>query len=258
MTFGKAIKPIPSIAIGIDSEILSFAKFLSIQADFFSMIKNFSKEFFDESGVLSWSVLDASMNSPYRCEIVARPIKKVATEEDAIGLIDAFEYGLSSIGEKAEWPPFFTDYAVKKIKKIGDSIDGKHVSNISLKRMTGKNGKAWKADFSGNMIVNASKLLEAKYEAYDSVEGRLLAIDLYNKTAFRLYMDDDSESLLCNFPPELKQDAINAIEKRVYVYGLVRSRENGKKVTMKVRELEQLSSSFEMPSLHEILRVGGS
>ena len=101
-------------------------------------------------------------------------------------------------------------------------------------------------------------MLEAKYEAYDSVEGRLLSIDLYNKTAFRLYTGQGSESLLCTFPPELKQDAKAAIEKRVYVYGFAKEREDGKKVSMKVRELEELPSSLEAPLLQEILLIGDS
>lgn len=253
----KSTQDLPKIAINIDGEKISYTKFLSIQSDFFEILKEVGHEFFDAQKTFSWTVLGASMNSPYKCEIVANPLRKAATAEDAHGLIETFNYGLKSIDEKAEWPPFFTEKSVKKLKKIGDAIDGKNLMDVFFAGTIF--GRPWEKKFSGsNIAANASKLLEAKYEGYDSVEGKLLAIDLHNKTAFRLYTDEDESSLLCTFSPELKQDAIDAIEKRVYVYGLVRERENGKKVSMKVREIEQMPSVFDMPMLHEILGMGAS
>lgn len=257
MVATEVTKERTSVSIGIDGDKLPFGKFLSIQSAFFEMLKDVSGQFFDGKGFVSWSLLAASTNSPYICEVLPSPKRKSVTEEDVIGLVEIFNYGLSSIGERAEWPPFFTDFSVKKIKKIGDEIDGKIISNVFLGgKVHGR--EKWRTGLSGNVFANASKLLEAKYESYDSVEGKLLAIDLHNKTAFRLYTNDESESLLCNFPSELEEKAISAIKKRVYVYGLTKERENGRKVSMNVKEIDILPESYEIPLIHEILQMGMS
>ncbi|MEO0537326.1 MAG: hypothetical protein AAF215_26150 [Cyanobacteria bacterium P01_A01_bin.123] len=240
-----------SISIGMDGESLPFGKFLSIQKDFLDIVIDVSKSYFEDSGVISWSVLHAGMSSPYKCKVEVRPRRSHITKDDTYGLIEAINYGFESIEKNAQWPPFFSEKSVKKIKRMGDSIDGRRVSRVFI------GGNRKNLEFSDSLIMNVTNLLAAKYEVYDSVQGKLESINLHRRRAFRLYQGkNESEGLLCNFPEELKEEAKNALEKVVYIYGLCREREDGKKVSMEVREIEVLPYSYELPSVEEILLIG--
>lgn len=246
------LEELQSVTLSIESnQSLPFKNFIEIQKYFASALADVDRGYFKSSGKISWSVLKASMNSPYRCQVLARPAQESVSDDDVISLVRAFGNGLKEIERQPKCPRFFSNKAINSLKNISKKIDGDSVCQVSLF------GQGWSSSISGDLLRNIGEILEAKHEIYDSVEGNLLAINLYEKRIFRLYeTHSGSKAIECSFPEEMLEEAINALQKRVYVYGLVQEREDGEKVGIKVKEIEILPHPWEVPTLAGILSIG--
>jgi hypothetical protein len=103
------------------------------------------------------------------------------------------------------------------------------------------------------LAANAHDLIKPKYQSYGAFEGKLTAINLYQKPNFRIRnLIDPRDSILCYFPDSLLERAKEYLGRRVYAYGLIRQREDGKKLNIQVEELERLPERGELSTVQEL------
>jgi len=93
--------------------------------------------------------------------------------------------------------------------------------------------------------------------SFGSVEGVLKAIDLSRKPVFRIYDLLTNKSVRCYFYSNSIEEFKDALEKRVSVSGLVKSREDGEKLSIEVEEIEIFPPEDELPTIQEIIGILG-
>lgn len=89
---------------------------------------------------------------------------------------------------------------------------------------------------------------------FGSVEGRLVRSKIVKKPVFRVYDECTANSLICYFPPNFL-GVPKALGKRVNICGEFYEREDGRRISIKVKELEVLSPNGELPTTEEIVGV---
>ncbi len=107
------------------------------------------------------------------------------------------------------------------------------------------------------MLANVDEIIGGKYMSFGSVEGVLKAIDLSRKPVFRIYDLLTNKSVRCYFSSNSIDEIKDALEKRVSVSGLVKSREDGEKLSIEVEEIEIFPPEDELPTIREIIGILG-
>ena len=108
---------------------------------------------------------------------------------------------------------------------------------------------------SREIALNIEKIIGAIYNSYGSVEGILNVIDLRDQPIFKITDLLTLETVECSFGREDLDTAKDALEKRVYVYGLISSREDGKRVRISVDEIEIFPSEADLPSVSDVTGI---
>lgn len=107
------------------------------------------------------------------------------------------------------------------------------------------------------MLAKVDELIGGTCKSFSTVEGILQAVDLSRKPLFRIYDLLTNKSLRCYFPSDFLEKIQDALGKRVSVYGVIRSREDGEKVSIEVQEMEIFPSEEELPSIEDIVGILG-
>lgn len=102
------------------------------------------------------------------------------------------------------------------------------------------------------------KIIGATLASYGSVEGELLAITLLNKPIFKIRSLLDNETVECNFSLEDLEKARAALNKKVCVYGLILSKENGRKIRISVDDIEIFPLEKDLPSIGDFADLWSS
>jgi hypothetical protein len=94
-----------------------------------------------------------------------------------------------------------------------------------------------------------------RHESFGSIEGVLDAINLHKNKYFTIYSFLDDRGIKCLFPDDLLEEAKKNLGKKVYVYGLVRSREDGQRLNILVTEIEPLPKQDEALSIYNMIGI---
>jgi hypothetical protein len=238
-----------SLTVDIDGSLLPFDKFRKAQEELANILHEVDKNLCEKKRPpVNWVV------SSVRSGSVHLTIVGVATDDvarDAIAeIVTTVETGIATLEKHPERPPFFSDRALESAKRLASLID-KDILTIQV----GANSN--KVNITQHLVANVDELIGAHYRSFGSVEGVLKAIDLSQRPLFRIYDLLTYKSVKCHFPPDLIDKIKDALDKRVSVYGLIRSREDGQKVSVEVEEMEVFPSEAELPSIKDIIGILG-
>lgn len=95
--------------------------------------------------------------------------------------------------------------------------------------------------------------MEGTQETIGSVEGTLEAISIHGQPYFNVFDAVTGHAVRCNFPQNIFEAAKAALGKRVLVRGVILSRPDGKRTSVRVRELEVFPDASELPTV-EMMR----
>jgi len=129
-----------------------------------------------------------------------------------VPITDRFISTLRQIEKRATMPRAADLEALEAYRNVGTLLH-RHVEQVTLK---GK-GKAVSIGEAFNRhidkIIGPDQMLEG------SMTGVLLQINLHNTTRFEIYPAVGPNKVACTFPPELKREVINGIDRNVRVLG---------------------------------------
>lgn len=237
-----------TFTITLDGEAISIEDFWEIQRDVSILLEEVDKQAFQKDRrSIKWNVSSVSAGS-VNLTFSGVPIYRTTEPEEVSFLIDKIQSGITSLSEKAERPQYFSDRALKNLELLSKKLD----NGIRVLRLasTSKVVNITKA-----VASNVDELLGARYESYGSVEGLLDGIDIHRNPYFTLYTLLDDKSIKCYFDKKLQEQAISYLSKRVYTYGLIRSRRDGERISITVQEIELLPEEAELPSIEEIAGI---
>lgn len=92
------------------------------------------------------------------------------------------------------------------------------------------------------------------YKSYGSIEGRLDAILLQRKPAFKIY-DSTEKGTLCYFDKTLLNEVQAALGKRVSVLGLIHSNEAGRVLKVEVSSIDIFPAEEDLPALEDVVGI---
>jgi len=244
-----------SLTIDIDGSSLPFEKFLKAQEELAAILIEVDQKLCNrDRPCVSWVVSSIESGSVH-LTIKGQPSDSVA--ENAIAeVLSTVKAGIRILEERPERPPFFSDKALTSAKHLArliskDEQDEHGISTIGI----GLNSS--KTNITHRLAENVDELIGANYRSLGSLEGVLRAIDLSKKPLFRIYDLLTNKSVICYFEPCLINKIKDALNKRVSVYGLIRSREDGKKISIKVEDMEIFPNETDLPSIEDIIGILG-
>jgi hypothetical protein len=236
-----------SLTITVDGDSVSLESFWEIQKHFSIIFDEVDKARFGEKKrSVKWRISSVSTGS-YNLTITGVPIKGNDTLK-VMSLCSVIQEGISIIAEEPSRPKFFSDRALKSLEALGNTI-GNGISKLQLK------GRHYRVDFTKRMAANVDELIGVRHESFGSIEGVLDAINLHNDKYFTIYSFLDDRGVKCLFPDELLEEAKKYLGRKVYVYGLVRSREDGQRLNIVVREMEPLLDPEEAPTIYNMIGI---
>lgn len=239
--------PNTSLTITVDGDSVSLESFWEIQKHFAIIFEEIDKAAFgQEKRSVKWKLSSVSSGS-YNITITGVPTKG----DNALkvkNLCSVIQDGISIIAETPSRPNFFSDRALKSIGALGNSI-GNGINKVAL------GNRYSRIEFTKRMAANVDELIGVRHESFGSIEGVLDAINLHKDKYFTIYSFLDDKAIKCLFPDELLEEAKKNLGKRVYVYGLVRSREDGQRLNIVVKEMELLPNQDEAPSIYNMIGI---
>jgi hypothetical protein len=238
-----------SLTVDIDGSSLPFDKFRKAQEEIAVLLREVEQKLAeDKRSSVSWVVSSITSGS------VHLTLEGIPTDEvqpyNINEVITTVETGLAELEERPERPLFFSDRALESAKALAELV-GKDIVGIQV----GSNSH--KVNLTKHLVANVDELIGARYKSFGSVEGVLKFITIHRKPAFRIYDLLTDRSVACYFPSDFLDKIKNAFGKRVSVYGLIRSREDGEKVSIKVEEMEVFPSEGELPMLEDVIGILG-
>lgn len=105
--------------------------------------------------------------------------------------------------------------------------------------------------------MEANNSVSVYYESFGSVEGVLECITIQDCLVFVICesLATEGEAMWCQFPSDLIEEARNVTGERVSVSGLIRSREDGKKVSIEVKEVHYFPSEEQLPTIDDVIGI---
>lgn len=108
------------------------------------------------------------------------------------------------------------------------------------------------------MYVVIETALSPQSTSIGGMKGRLKYMDIHkdNRQVFRIYPWTGPEMVECIFPPGMRKDAIDAINRKVRVRGkLIYAAKSKFPKTIMVEEIEKLAEDADLPQLGDLLGI---
>ncbi|WP_016952290.1 hypothetical protein [Anabaena sp. PCC 7108] len=238
-----------SLTVDIDGSLLPFDKFRKAQEELANILHEVDQNLGEKKRPsVNWVVSSVTSGS------VHLTIEGVATDRVAMAtiaeVVTTVEKGIATLEEYPKRPPFFSDRALASAKCLA-SLIGEDILTIQV----GSNST--RVNLTQHLVANVDEIITAHYKSFGSVEGVLKAIDLSRKPLFRIYDLLTGKGVKCHFIPERIDFIKDALGKRVSVYGLIRSREDGQKVSVEVEDMEVFPIETQLPSIKDIIGILG-
>jgi hypothetical protein len=232
----------------LDGESVSMEDFWEIQRDISVLLDEVDKQAFQkERTSINWRISTVSTGSVH-LTFAGIPAYRATAITDVSLLIDKIQSGIATLSEKAERPQFFSDRALKNLESLSKKLD----NGVSVLRL-GSTSRV--VNITKEIARNVDQLIGAHYESYGSIEGLLDGIDIHRSPFFTLYTMLEDKSIKCYFDKNLQEQAISYLSKRVYTYGLIRSRRDGERISITVQEIELLAEEDELPTISEMAGI---
>jgi hypothetical protein len=194
---------------------------------------------------INWVVTDAASGS-YSVTVEGLPSAEFIQSALIVKTISYVKDGLKLLAQEAIRPPHFTDIALKSIRCLSKLAPPDRPINLF-------NTKYGEVVVSRDVGLNIDKIIGAIYKSYGSIEGALNVIDMRDRPIFKITDPLTFDTIECCFESSMLDRAKEYLEKRVYVYGLVASREDGTKVRINVDELDLLRAEDTLPTIDEMI-----
>ncbi|AFY69566.1 hypothetical protein Pse7367_1272 [Thalassoporum mexicanum PCC 7367] len=193
---------------------------------------------------VEWIVTSAKAGS-YSVTVEGISKDGKTSEREIIKKIKKLESGLRDITTTGIRPTYFSDALLTNAQKLANLSTSE--DSVSLLNSFGQ------INLDKKLARNIEKIIGGRHKSYGAVEGILNVIDLRDKPIFKLSDRLTLETIDCYFDRQILGQATQALERRVYVYGLIYSREDGKRVKVEVEEIKIFPIENELPDVDQIV-----
>ena len=233
-----------TITLRLEGEKISADKFRRAVVNFYALVNEVESEKIGKKKPIRWivSVREGSII----LESTPEPID--ISEEEVENFVNFFGEGIETLEKSAERPEHFSNRALDLVHEISSIPDPQNIDFGRIQIFT--NGK--RHDITSYSKANIDSILGYKVKDFGSVEGKLETISGRKGLKFFVFDSLTDERIRCDIEKELLDEAIEAFEQRVYVYGLIAYDSAGRPKRIKVEEIKVLPKEEDLPSIDEV------
>ncbi len=234
-----------TIIVEIDGPRITAEKFTYGIRTFFKLIEDVALNITGKQKAIDWIV----SVKPGSITLCATPESSEISPEVVNETIAAIGYGIESISQKEIRPPHFSDNALEDLFNLGNlaGLGDQGIDKIRIKI----NGK--QNELSPHTVAYVDKILGVSSEAYGTIDGKLLAINLHGTWKFSIYDEVTNKEIKCRFDEEMYDEVIAGIRKRVSVYGLIKYRRNGEPANVEIESFRIFPEDGELPKFKDMI-----
>ncbi|MHB8279758.1 MAG: hypothetical protein ACYDIA_19195 [Candidatus Humimicrobiaceae bacterium] len=166
-------------------------------------------------------------------------------------VFDFIQKGIDVLEKEAQCPPFFNDRALEFLENLVSlpSYRGNGLTGVDIYIDDKKNA------LTQHIIANVDILLGVYSKALGSIEGRLQTLSARGSLKFIVYDALTDKGTYCYIGEELFNEAIQAFDKRVYVYGTINYDNKGNPKSIKVEEMKIFENKDKLPSAFDVCGI---
>jgi hypothetical protein len=242
-----------TLTIRIDGRAFPQAKFIKVLRTLFSLLEEIDKETSEDGEItLDWDI-EAVTKGSLTLKTKSNPINANIPFSRGREVVQTLGLGLEQLSHKSQKPNGFSAKAIKSAKSLIEEIDPEDIAEIDL------SSKNWGFHAFNEIAKNLIEIPLQTYSFWGAVEGKLVSLNAENKIKFgiRSKLQPKLINVFVGDDEVLFQKAVDAIRKRVYIYGEIRQWFGGEKVNIKAREIKVFPDDSEIPTSSEILRMLG-
>jgi hypothetical protein len=241
--------PRACLTLSIDGPYFPLEKFREAIDHFAVVLREVDKETSSEDcPTLDWSILSVSEGSLH-LTAEAIVISDDISPERPYQVVATIKKGFNAIQEKVEYPEGFSSEALKRIKKLANIIHPDDIAEISI------SGEGWYRLITPKMVAAIDEITSQTYKYYGSVEGKLVSISVAQRGVFGIRSPFQEKIIKCFFDRKFLPIAKESLDKRVYVYGLIRQEFHGNKLNVIVEEIKNLPEENKVSRAEDLLQV---
>jgi hypothetical protein len=203
----------------------------------------------DPRGNLRWEVEILQKASPPSLGVSPQIIKRRDTPPPPVGYAEDFEKqlvrGLTSFSAPVLVGPAIQSHVVlRDIERL--AVQSTVIGPIQVSI----NGHS--VAINETTLKNVRELTAKKYEGIGSVLGRLEAISVHSGNEIRVWDENTSRPVVCNYPAELEDKIKANLRKRVLVSGTVSYNASGQPLSCAVEDIDPYPESDELPTIEQV------
>jgi len=237
-----------TITITVDGDEISIEDFSDVQRYFSIILEEIDKESFrSDKRSVKWNISSVS-NGSVNLTFSGVPISPNVDLKSVSDLVENIQSGISVLAEKAQRPRFFSDRALKQLESLANKLNhGMQVLKLGSETHV--------VSITKDIARNVDEIIGPRFESYGSIEGCLDGANIHKDPYFHVYTSLNDRLIRCNVDKGMTQRMLDCLGQRVYVYGLIQSRNDGERVSILVQEIETLPSENELPTIQEMIGI---
>lgn len=232
------------LTLKLEGEKIPAAQFRRAVNNFLDMIDDVAREVSGGTDTVRWLItVERGSN---RINATPEAIKPKAPLRD---ITRAVRTGMTTIEKRAVRPKFFTASALRNLKEIAASADGRELRSAGLqiaKRIM---------PISRQVSAHVDSVLVASIADIGSVEGQLRMISIQGAPHFNVYDDLTDRQVECFATDGQLQDAHRYFGKRVAITGVIRYRRDGEPVSIQVEDIKPFLDEDDLPSADDVYGI---
>lgn len=236
------------ITITVDGDGISIEDFSDVQRRFSIILEEIDKESFEsDKRSVRWNISSVSTGS-VNLTFSGVPISSNIDSKSISNLVENIQSGISVLAEKAQRPRFFSDRALKELESLAKKLNhGMQVLKLGSETHV--------VSITKDIARNIDEIIGPRFESYGSIEGCLDGANIHKDPYFHIYTALNDRLIKCNVDKKMTQRMLDCLGQRVYIYGLIQSRNDGERVSILVQEIESLPSEDELPTIQEMIGI---
>lgn len=236
-----------TIRLEISGAKITAEKFTQSVRTFFELIKDVSTDVAGKPGAVRW-IVSVEQGSIGLCATAESVDGSARLASQTVRTVNR---GIVDVSKRARRPKHFSDNALKKLFDLGNIIG---LGEEGVDRVRIGIGETW-SELSPASVAYVDELLGVRSNAYGTVEGELLALNVKGRLKFSVYEALTGKAVTCFFPDEMFSDVVAAIRKRVSAYGMMRYEKNGEPKSIEIEELSVFPAEDELPSFSDMIGI---
>jgi hypothetical protein len=245
-----------TITLHLDGENISAQVFHQKVGAFLALLRDIDKSVTDDLDAtpatgpsLRWVVQSIRAGSPVDMTLRAEPLADDVGPQIADRIIATVVIGLTEIASRPvldEPPTYFTFPALEDVRDlVKTGQDGVTGVVVSTPEQT--------VPLSEHTKANLDRFLRTAFEHDGSVEGVLQTVSVAGgKPRITLYNRLSGRAINCAVPRERIPEVLRVFDRRVSVFGRVRTNELGDVIGIHLERIEAFPNDDELPSVEQV------